>query len=146
MPSCPKEFLSGVLLLIILRTRKNENLQYEKAGLRLGVNITNNPCEKWGKWKQTDDMHFLQHFIESEDEVKVWKWVYIWKMWPMIYTSRCFFLALGYNMTDPKQSIIRHMWQNCQVVKVRKQIYFTDQIILEYWKTQSTLRVYFRVG
>ena len=58
MPSCPKEFLSGVLLLIILRTRKNENLQYEKAGLRLGVNITNNPCDKMRKVKTNGDSYF----------------------------------------------------------------------------------------
>ena len=47
----PKEFLSGALHLIILRTRKNENLHFEKAGLRLGVDITNNPCDKMRKVK-----------------------------------------------------------------------------------------------
>ena len=51
MPTCPKEFLSGALLLIILRNRKNENPHYEKAGLRLGVDITNNPCDKTRKVK-----------------------------------------------------------------------------------------------
>ena len=51
MPTCPKEFLSGALLLIILRTRKNETLHYEKAGLRLGVDITNNPCDEMRKVK-----------------------------------------------------------------------------------------------
>ena len=51
MPTYPKEFLSGALLLIILRTRKNETLHYEKAGLRLGVDITNNPYDKMRKVK-----------------------------------------------------------------------------------------------
>ena len=145
MPTCPKEFLSGALLLIILRTRKNENLHFEKAGPRLGVDITNNPCDKMRKVKTNGWDSYLTTFYCN------WRWsesvrvsVDLKKVANDLYSKVFLSGIMVHNMTDSNQ-----LSGICdKIVKLSRggnKVYFTDQIIQECWKTQSTLTVYFRV-
>ena len=117
-----------------------------KAGLQLGVNITNNPCDKTRKVKTNG---WYAYFITFHWN---WRWsesvkvsVHLKNVANDLYIKVFLSGIMVYNMTDSNQLIIRHRWQNCQAVKVQKQTYFTDQMIQECWKTRSTLKVYFRV-